>query len=269
MIPVYGPLGTAFFVYYPETRAGSDRGFVYLVTAKHILKDTDGTYLKEINLRINLKAPTTSQGYEEIPRIPVANSQGTLIWFHDNDDAVDVAAYPFLPDEQKFDFKSLPLSMFVDDSELHSDKVSEGDSLYFIGLMAQYYGDRKNYPVVRRGALALMTDEKIDTPTGRQKAFIAELVSWPGNSGSPVFLNLTGLRDGNLTLGMNLKFLGILSGSFLNVLQGTASDTLTVRWGNALNTGISYVVTADSVRAVLDLPAARDARDAIVQQLQK
>jgi hypothetical protein len=60
--------------------------------------------------------------------------------------------------------------------------------------MTQYYGESKNYPVVRRGSLALMTDEQIDTPTGKQKAFIAELASWPGNSGSPVFLSLTGLR---------------------------------------------------------------------------
>jgi len=49
-----------------------------------------------------------------------------------------------------------------------------------------------------------MTDEEIDTPTGRQHAFIAELTSWPGNSGSPVFLNIAGYRQGSVMLGMNL-----------------------------------------------------------------
>ncbi len=33
----------------------------------------------------------------------------------------------------------------------------------------------------------MMTDEEIDTLAGPQKLFIAELQSWPGNSGSPVF----------------------------------------------------------------------------------
>lgn len=34
-----GPLGTAFFVMYPDPRGGADYGFIYLVTAKHVLKD--------------------------------------------------------------------------------------------------------------------------------------------------------------------------------------------------------------------------------------
>jgi hypothetical protein len=267
--PVYGPLGTVFFVSYPDSRAGPDRGFFYLVTAKHVLKDADGTYLKEISVRMNVRDPTTSKGYEDIEHIPVADPQGNLTWLHDSDDAVDVAAIGFLPDEKKYDFKAIPISMFVDDAELHSDQVSEGDSLYFIGLMAQYYGENKNYPVVRRGSLALMTDEKIDTPTGRQKAFIAELVSWPGNSGSPVFLSLGGLRAGHLMLGTNLKFLGVLSGSFLNVLRGTILDSQTVQWGSAFNTGVSFIVTADRVKAVLDSPIAQAARDAEIQRLQK
>ena len=90
--------------------------------------------------------------------------------------------------------------------------MAEGDVLYFIGLMAQYYGERKNYPVTRPGTLALMTDEQIDTPTGRQNAYIGELASWPGNSGSPVFLSFGGLRGAQLLLGTKVQSLGILSG---------------------------------------------------------
>ena len=200
------PLGTAFFVSYPDARGGPDYGFFYVVTAKHVLKDPRGAFLKEIKLRLNLK---------------------------------------------------------------QAEKVAEGDLLYFIGLMTQYYGDLKNYPVVRRGALGIMTDEKIETPTGRQKAFIAELTSWPGNSGSPVFLNLTGLRGGNLSLGVNLKFLGILCGSFLNKFKATVLNADTLVAGNDLNTGVSYIIPADRVRAVLDSPAAQANRDAQIQQLNK
>lgn len=263
------PLGTAFFVSYPDARGGPDYGFFYVVTAKHVLKDPRGAFLKEIKLRLNLKQAKNGSFVDFIPPIPVADAQGKLTWFHDPDDAIDVAALPLLPDMQRFDFKALPISMFADGKTLEAEKVAEGDLLYFIGLMTQYYGDLKNYPVVRRGALGIMTDEKIETPTGRQKAFIAELTSWPGNSGSPVFLNLTGLRGGNLSLGVNLKFLGILCGSFLNKFKATVLNADTLVAGNDLNTGVSYIIPADRVRAVLDSPAAQANRDAQIQQLNK
>ena len=260
---IYAPLGTVFFVYYPETRDGKDYGFVYVVTAKHVLKDLDGTYLKEITIRLNLKTPTPERGYEDVTGIPVADPQDNknLTWFHDANEAVDVAAVPFLPDQKSVDFKAIPLSMFVDDTILRGDGVAEGDPAYFIGLMAQYYGRNRNYPVVRRGTLALMTDENIDTPTGRQRAFIAELLSWPGNSGSPVFLNLGGLRGNTLSFGEKLKFLGILSGGFNNVIEGSVLNTPTVHWGSGLPIGISYIVPADRVKVVLDSPAAQQNRD--------
>jgi hypothetical protein len=234
------PLGTAFFVVYPDSRGGPDYGFVYLVTAKHVLKDADGSFLKDIKLRVNLN---DGKGSDFITSIPVSDASGNLVWFHDTNDAVDVAATPLLPDQKTVDFKAIPLTLFVDDATITSQKVAEGDALYFIGLMTQYYGTNRNYPVVRRGTLALMTDEQIETPTGNQNAFIAELASWPGNSGSPVFLSLSGLRQGNLVMGTNLKFLGILSGSFLNRFKGTMLEA-TVIEGNELNTGISFIVPA-------------------------
>jgi hypothetical protein len=219
-ITVNMPLGTVFFLYYPDARLGADKGFRYVVTAKHVLKDADGRYLKEIGIRLNLKETHEQDGTSSISGIPVSDDRGHLIWLHDDDDAVDLAAFPLMPDQNKFDFKTIPLSLFADEATLHEFKVSEGDLVFFIGLMAQYYGQHKNYPVVRRGTLALMTDEKVQIATGAQKAFIAELVAWPGNGGSPVFLNLTGMRDGGLSLGSNFRFLGLLCGGFLDKISG-------------------------------------------------
>ena len=144
------------------------------MTAKHVLKDADGSFLREVKLRVNLK---DGIGSEFIVGIPVSDAQGKLMWLHDDNDAIDVALMPFPLDTKTVEFKLIPVSMFADETTLKSDKVAEGDALFFIGLMTQYYGEKKNYPVVRRGTLALMTDEQIDTPTGRQNAFIAELAS--------------------------------------------------------------------------------------------
>jgi hypothetical protein len=144
--------------------------------------------------------------------------------------------------------------MFVDDAQLKSDAIVEGDNLYFIGLMAQFYGSAHNYPVVRRGTLAMISDEKIDTPTGPQKVFIAELQSWPGNSGSPVFLSLGGLRGGSLSLGQRFSFLGILTGTFQNewIAPVVGKKELKFKSGNELPTGVSFIVPATRVRELLD-----------------
>lgn len=252
------PLGTAYFVFYPDSRLGQG-GFCYLVTAKHVLKDTDGHYLSEIKLRLNLKG---DQGTGFIEHIPVSDSAGNLVWFHESDDAIDMAALPIVP-QSKYDFTVVPITMFADEAKLKSDNVAEGDSIYFIGLMAQYYGEKKNYPVIRRGTLAMMTDEKIETPTGLQNAYIAELSSWPGNSGSPVFLNLNGFRPngpGLITGGNDLVFLGTLSGTFLNGWKASVLDS-TRFLGNGAETGISFIVPASRLKAILDGGAAQAARD--------
>jgi hypothetical protein len=267
IVEAYLPIGSVFFVYYPDDRLGADRGFGYLVTATHVLKDSDGQYFKEISVRVNLKESSEETATETIRGIPVSDDRGNLVWFHDADEAVDMAAFPFSLDQEKYDYKTIPIAMFADESIIREFKVSEGDSVYFIGLMAQYYGEKKNYPVVRRGTLALTSEEKIDTPTGRQRAYIAELVSWPGNSGSPVFINLSGIRDGSLALGSNFRLLGLLSGGFHNRVPGTVLEATQVVLGDGANIGVSFIVPAEKLKAILESASARAHRDAAVQRL--
>src|SRR5260370_956270 len=44
-VAVNVPLGTGFFVGYPDRRLWAGHNFSYLVTAKHVLQDVDGTFL--------------------------------------------------------------------------------------------------------------------------------------------------------------------------------------------------------------------------------
>jgi hypothetical protein len=270
-VGLYMPLGTGFFVLYPDKRGGPDYGFVYLVTAKHVLRDFDGKFLRSVDVRVNLKSPEADSRVSFIRNVPVSDEHGKLLWYHGSKEADEAVAVDCLPDQKKVAFKTIPLGMFVDNATLKSRDVEEGDSLYFIGLMAQFYGSKKNFPVVRRGTLAMMTDEEIPTPTGPQKAFIAELQSWPGNSGSPVFLNLGGLRHGGLFLGENLRFLGILLGDFVNKIPATVVGGPQVSLGgnDAANVGISLIVPAASLRKVLDSPEAQSERDRQIRQLLK
>jgi len=260
-------LGTAFFVLYPDARGGPDFAFSYLATAKHVLKDVDGTFLSTVRLRLNLLKSEGKQGIDFINAIPVTDHENKLLWIHNlEDDAVDVALFPLLPDSKRFSYNALPVSMFVDDQTLKSEGVAEGDPLYFIGLMSQYYGASRNHPVVRSGTLALMTEEKIDTPTGPQNAFIAELASWPGNSGSPVFLNLGGLRGSVLTVGEKLRFLGILAGTYQNRWKAQTVEAGTIVGGSGEPTGISFIIPAKQIRLILESSTAQALRDAEIKR---
>ena len=266
------PLGTGFFVGYPDTRGGPNFTFCYLVTAKHVLRDSDGTFLRTVSLRVNLKPAVGDSNTDFITPIPVADENGNLVWIHGDNEADEAVAIPLLPDFQKVVFRMIPVSMFVNDAMLKSDDIEEGDNLYFVGLLAQFYGTKRNYPVVRRGTLALMTDENIQTPSGPQRAFIAELQSWPGNSGSPVFLNLGGFRHGGMILGSeNLRFLGIVLGDFINKIPASIVGGQTIFLGadDASNVGISYIVPAMSLKSVLDSADAQKRRDGEIALLPK
>jgi hypothetical protein len=262
------PLGTAFFVLYPDKRGGDDYGFNYLVTAKHVLKDTDGTYLKSVKLRLNLITPENGSSFA-FGDVPVIDENSKSLWFEDKEDQQnDVAILPLLPDQKKAEFKSVPLQMFTDIDLLRQQNVAEGDSVYLVGLMPQYYGEKKNYPVVRRGNLALLTDEAIQTgPDTRQHAYLAELASWPGNSGAPVFLNLSGIRNGVIMGGSNFHLLGLMLGYFSNIRRGETVDTHTVVGGDPLNIGISFILPASTIRKVLDSAPAQQRRDLEINAL--
>jgi hypothetical protein len=262
------PLGTAFFVSYPDKRGGEDYSFFYLVTAKHVLKDADGGFLKSITIRLNMVKSEngSSVGSAEVP---VTDPSGKLLWFEDKDDPQnDVVLTPLLPDQQKASFKAVPVQMFADANLLTTQHVTEGDSVYLFGLMPQYYGEKRNYPVVRKGSLALITDEEIKTgPDLRQHVYLAELGSWPGNSGAPVFLNFSGLRGSEFIGSSRFFLLGLMLGYFSNLREADLIETRTVLGGDPSNIGISYILPASTIRKVLESVDAQHARDEEINHL--
>ena len=263
------PLGTGFFVDYPNQGRGSRYKVSYLVTAKHVLQDADGSFLPNVKIRLNLKYPVGDSEFGFITDIPVTDAQGHLLWFHSENQAEDVVATPLFPDDREFDVTAIPTTMFLNGRTLQSGAVAECDELYFIGLMEQYYGAKRNYPLVRRGTQALLTDEDVDIPTGRQRVFIAALESWPGNSGALVFL-LRGHRDTASASVGNVGFLGIVVASFMNKVSIpliTEPPGRQLEGGDKANTGMTCIVPAAVIVEVLgSLPAQLD-RDARIQRV--
>ncbi len=241
------PNGTAFFVGVKDPSKPTSFG-VYLVTARHVLYKPDTTeFLERVYIRLNKK-----DGGSEVGIIPIKIAGDNRTVFVHSDPSVDIAVIPFLPDQAKFDFMCLPEEFITTKEDYTKLKIREGSDVFFTGLFTPYPGAEKNYPVVRFGRVALVTDEKIDWKGTPMTLYLIEAGSYGGNSGAPVFFYLGSDRNpGSLVLGPPvLKLAGIMQGTFLDAQEIKVVNTKTTPISLS-NMGIAAVVPAYKLHDLL------------------
>ena len=239
--------GTGFFVsVVNELNKGIQH--VYFATAKHVLKDKDGKYFEEIYLRLNKKGADS-----ELIKIELKN----VTIFEHTDGDVDIAVFNCLPDINVHDFKTIPSEMFATDQKIKENDISEGDDVFFTGLFTSYVGQKRSQPIVRFGKLALLPEEKIEWKEAGKNPkmldpFLMEAQSFGGNSGSPVFFNLSPMRKPGVISfdGTNLLFAGVVSGSFLSGNKIQTTDVVPNLFSME-NLGICAVVPAQKINDIL------------------
>ena len=234
--------GTAFFVSMP--REGLEGIFGYLITAKHIIegikqKSTDG----KVYLRINQKNK---------PPILVTCDLGQ--WkYHPNESNVDVAALPWAPDTSIFDCLYIGASMAATPEVITREHIGCGDEVFLTGLFNSHYGKQNNLPIIRIGNIASMPEEPIQTKNmGAIDAYLIEARSIGGLSGSPVFVQVGGVRGYTMYAGSKFYWLGLMHGHFdLSELEldEVSSDTL---MEVKVNMGIAIVVPVSKILEVLN-----------------
>ena len=172
----YAALGTCFFIGVKE----HGQYYVYIATAKHVVKPAIDNN-DPIYIRLN-QLNAIDVGYVEL--------RGN--WVYHDDDAVDLAVISTDGHTSGPELVSvaLPSSNIVTKDGLITP-ITEGFPVFLVGLLGQYQGHKRNFPVVRHGHLALITDEPIDGPYGESLYYIVECHAWPGNSGSPLFIPAT------------------------------------------------------------------------------
>src|SRR5689334_11059030 len=94
-----------------------------------------------------------------------------------------------------FNYSDIDLVFFLSDeflTEEARDKyhVGTGDEVAIVGLFYSHFGEAKNVPIVRTGNIAAMPDEPVPTSHGLTDAYLVEVRSIGGISGSPVFTHL-------------------------------------------------------------------------------
>jgi hypothetical protein len=245
------PQGTGFFVgvKHPKDEAKS---FVYLVTAKHVLQSSDRkSWLPKIFLRLNTRKGDL--GFIEVPIVP--SGRGQTVFLHPTDTTTDVAVIPGLPDEKQFDFKFLPEDFLTSKQDFANLKIVEGSEVFFTGLFSPHVGTRRNYPVIRFGRVALITDEKVKFGDHDADLYLVDTGAYGGNSGAPVFFYLGSDREpGSIIVGPPvLKLAGVMSGTFLDMQPVRAIETARIAVAPS-NMGIAAVVPAYKVKEILGGP---------------
>jgi hypothetical protein len=265
---VSGLEGTGFFVSVSDSRIPGHDQFLYLVTNRHMAMCWDAPghdrRARSAYVRLNLRDGSS----RDVPY------PGSVPWILPADASVDLALLPLNISPDQVDYLAIPDTMLATDDVVKKESVSEGLKIVFSGFFYQFPGEQRMQPIIREGVLAMMPDEDLVTTTGvRGKVYLGEVHAFHGNSGSPVFVDLGGLRGSGMKLGADYRLLGVVSGGYDEDATGRLSLTLDSAPGSRPgNSGIAMIVPASALRSLLDDPrtvAIRAAEVARVMQIKK
>jgi hypothetical protein len=247
--------GTAFFLGGPLEPITSPGvvGWGGTVTARHVIDGIMGTSDDgKVYMRLN-----RLDG-----RIATAETEAADWATHREGQTVDVAAFPFLPDNRVFDHLIYPSDHILTTDLIDEEAVGVGDEVFLAGLFANHAGIEQNIPIVRVGNIAAMLGEEVQTKLGPMEAYLIEARSMGGLSGSPVFVNLGSVRQTpNLppfTMGRNtLYLLGVMHGHWDTAMDALGNET--VNMGIAIVPPISKAVDILSEREEFRLAKKEEA----------
>ena len=262
--------GSGFFL--AKQLEGTDRNVRYLITAQHVInKIRTESDVQVVYVKVNMKdgsarwIPTDIGEWKLHPAEP---------------QNVDVAALSIygIGDWENAQYMAFDESVAKDESSLR-DMFGLGDEVNIVGLFTKSYGRMRNYPIVRCGTIARMPDEKIpvklsEADIGETDAYLIETHSTGGLSGSPVFLNVGGVRyiDGEPKFRESLYcLLGLVHGHW-DMSVGANKDILAEYKEiiENINTGISVVIPATQIFEVLEheefAQEREEAREEIIRE---
>jgi hypothetical protein len=259
----FKPKATGFFVGY-EGKYGD---LLHLVTAEHVIAG------------LRLKGHTHLYVRTHIPGFPLSQISLQNWYFHPGAERrpTDVALTPvILKGTKPSDILVLDPRSFVTPQNIVQREWGVGDEIVVVGLFRNHYGHTKNIPVVRIGSLAALPEEPVKTKWGFIDAYLVELHSIGGLSGSPVYIQHPPFRVGHdgtphVVTGGRINLLGIMQGHFdiPNLREDSAMDDDDQDGSGSINTGIGVVVPAHKIMETLEHPDLKTARAVLDAKMEK
>lgn len=253
--------GTGFFVSYPDPRLPNDGSFNYLVTNRHVALCWNdlGHPMQVESIGITLNGRDSPDGI--FSQDVSLNDHGNIPWIIPQDDSVDLAVIGLALNPSVCDFVQIPLSLFASNVDLKRWRVTEGEPIFFAGFFYQFPGRERMEPIVRQGIISMMPSDKVPFGGMAEQVYLADAHAFGGNSGSPVFFNLGGFREGNIMAGDDYHLLGVVNGMLTEDENFNLQLAATLKGKASANSGISTIVPADELRALLDDPRLQKMRD--------
>jgi hypothetical protein len=244
------PNGTAFFIGVPGEGTLQKKTFRYLVTAKHVLTNGEGgSWYSSIIVRVNKVA----SGTDSVPVTLITEGPGKNV-FTEADPTVDIAVVKMPARVSEDDINVFPISQITSKEDFPKLRVSEGTDIFFVGLFNYHTGEERNYPVVRFGHVALLSNEKVSWNGVMTDLYLVESGSYGGNSGAPVFLFYeTARADGSSTIDLeNLHLAGVMKGTFRDIQPVAEAEVDTsVKTFSFSSNGIAAVTPSYKLKEIL------------------
>jgi hypothetical protein len=219
-------------------------GIFHLMTAKHVVFSSRKNDFTDKNLVVFFNA---NDGRIVAQPLELIKNNFHCNWvFHPKRD-VDIALIPFGIQEGD------DVKIISEDYFLTPDQLFENQDVFFLSFQPGIQIEQKISPIFRRGAISLMNDDT---------TFYIDAAAFPGNSGSPVFLNPSVMltEAGTFSVSLGGKFIGLI-GEYIPYTEVAISlQTNRPRIVFEENTGLSKVW---SVRFINELLASKQFKDQV------
>lgn len=235
--------GTGFFVQL-ESEFHPGNFFGYVVTARHSVSRP--------NFRLFMRLNTSSGGSQTFE----------LSGDWDVSPSADVAVFPWASKDSRYQFQNFPVTRFVTDSLIAAEGIGPGDEIFVTGLFTSHYGEHRNQPIVRSGIISALPGDPMQMEYQPGPAYLAEVRSIGGLSGSPVFVRLPvgRVHGGKINLKDDrIYLLGLVHGhwNFQNHPVGLSMSPPELE---RLNMGMAIVVPSAEILRVLNSERLVDQR---------
>lgn len=245
--------GTGFFVMV-HLESTNERGVVYAVSNRHVVSEAPV-------LRVNSKDG----------RVKVFEVNPDQWLFHHE---ADLAVLPMSSlDNLNLEFAVVPLELFVSNELMQKHNIGPGDDVFMVGRFISHESKSRNTPTVRFGSISMMPIEPISVENmDPQEAFLLEMRSIPGYSGSPTFVYAppfsnrqdgTGAIDaqsvGPYLLGINFCYLPLPS-------ESKSAGVFRIIVPSENHSGFAGAVPAWRIREMLMLPGLVETRRVLDRQ---
>jgi len=152
--------------------------------------------------------------------------------------------------------QAMATEMVLTPHEIEVFNFGVGSELLAIGLFSNREGEDKNIPVIRTGIVSAMAGEPISDRTGHgpYHAYLAELLSMGGLSGSPVFYHPT---SGTEFPKFSFYLVGIIRSHWDEKPANAPADLPRREY---MNRGIAAVTPATGILELLETEPLKDER---------